>query len=277
MSKNLLAAIVAVVFLVLAAIGYDRYVPIHHLDRSRLAELVVTTPPAGFTTKPSASNQVQASSDPFSTVGSIAKKSPSGTGAWAVSWADPASQNDSATILVSLLPNGAGAEQVEVQAVKAAIGRDSTFKTAGYAYESAPAVPGVPGAASSVFTPAAKATTPPEAAVVFRAGRSQVLVLVSQTGTPAAVGTVAAGLARSEYLHVGQVLPGFSLTETHVPLTASVLYWLVAVGIVTLAVAIPLAVRRGWRRREESRRRTARRHHSVRGSKIARRQATRRR
>lgn len=243
-----------------------------------MARLVITTPPAGFTAKPSASNAVDPSTTfKLSSYKTIAEKSPNQTSAWVVSWSATASKDDSANIAVSLLPDAAAAETVQTQAVKVLLGADSGLKTTGYVYHSAVDVPGVPGAAGALYTATGTATTPPEAIVAYRDGQAQVLVLLAQVGTPAAVASAAAHMAANEYVYINQALHGFSLATTRVPLVATIVYWVVAAALLGLAFGIPLGVRRVRRRREELRQRTARRQQNVRGSKIARRQASRRR
>jgi hypothetical protein len=279
MKRNRLRAVSASLFVLLvllAGVGYDRWIVIRHVERTRLATLVVASPPPGYTKKPSSANQVTTQSSPLSSYKSLATAAPSRSGAYSVSWSNPASSTDSATILVSLLPNAAGAGKVQAQSVTQFLAAGS-FNAEHYTLAGTVPVPGVPGARGAVFGPTGTATTPPVAAVVFSTGRVQVLELLGQKGTPTSTGAAAAALARSEYTHLGQVLPGFSLEVTSVPLVASAVYWAAVVGLLAVGVALPMGVRRARRARADARRRAARRQHQVRGSKIARRQATRRR
>ncbi len=270
------AAVTFVLVVLVAAAGWDRYVVVRKADRLRLAHLVVSSPPPGYTTKPANASEVPASSNPFAAFKADAKKAPSDTGAYSVSWTNPKSSNDSASILASYLSSPAAAATVEAQAEKQFLAAGS-FASEKYRYANAVAVPGIPGAKGAVFVATGTSTTPPVAAVTFATGRVQTLVLVGQVGTPASTSETAAALARSEYLHLRQALPGFDLQVTRVPLVATILYWAVVAGLIALGVVIPLGVRRGRRMRREARLRTARRQQQVRGSKIARRQATRRR
>lgn len=276
MHRRMLVAVSTVVlaFLLLAVAGWARYVVMHPVDRAKLAGLVVTTPPAGYSQKPASSNVVTTSSSPFSSYKSIAKKSPGATAGYSLSWTNPKASDDSATILVSYLPSPSAARQVQAQAKTQFLGADS-FKSENYQYAQALSVPGVPGGSGAVYKATGSATTPPVAAVVFTTGRVQVMVLLGQTGTVAATGQTAATLAHDEYVHLTRVLPAFHLHRTSVPLVATLVYWGVAVGIVVVAIGVPLLVRQGRRRRAESRLRSARRQQQVRGSKIARRQARR--
>lgn len=273
--RKALVAVALGVYLVVAALGWARYVVMRPLDRVALAGLMVSTPPAGYTHKPASANPVPAGSDPFASYKSMAKRSPGSTAAYSVSWTNPKASDDSATILVSYLPSGSDARRVQAQARTQFLSSGS-FKAEHYRYAQALDVPGVPGAGGAVFTATGKATTPPVAAVVFSTGRAQVLELLGQTGTTAGTGRTAADLARSEYEHLEKALPSFRLHRPSVPLVASLIYWGVAVVIGLLAVAVPLARERVRRRRDEAQMRSAQRQHQVRGSKIARRQASRR-
>jgi hypothetical protein len=272
----LAAAAGFVLFIALAGVGYDLFVVTRHQDRSRLAQLVVSDPPPGYTKKPSGSNQVTASDNPFAAYQASAKRHPTSTGAYSISWANPRSSDDSATFLVSYLPSASAAGQVQAQAAQRFLAADG-FKAQKYAYSQAIQVPGVPGARAAAYIATGTAKTPPVVATVFSTGRVQVFELVGQTGTPQSTGAVAAALAHSEYVHLLRTLPGFSLGVTSIPTTATVVYWVVAGGIVCLAVGIPLGIRRTRRIRDDRLRRSAQRQHQVRGSKIARRQAARRR
>lgn len=267
------AAAVAVV--VLAAVGYDRYVVDRRVVRSRLASLVVTQPPPGYTKKPSSANQVSSATSPYGAYQSAVKRSPSRTGAYSVSWSNPASSNDSATILLSLLPSPAIARTVQGQAESKFLAANS-FQGESYVRHGPVPVPIAGGQGAVYVAGSAKATTPPVAAVTFATGRAQVLVLVGQGGTPEATGAVAAAFAQDEYRLLQKRLPGFDLVSTTVPVLTSVVYWVVVLALVALIVTIPLGIRRARRARAAAVARAARRQHQVRGSKIARRQARRR-
>ena len=270
------AALILVGLVVIAGAAYDHWIVMRHTVRARLAHLVLTAPPPGYSAKPSSTNQVPASSSPLSTYKTFAQAHPAATGAYSVSWSNPSSRNDSATILVSLLPSAADAAKVQTQAVNQFVGPNS-FKSQNYVLSGSVPVPGVPGAKAAVFKASGTATTPPVAAVTFATGRVEVLELLGQTGTPESTGATAAALARAEYQHLRQTLPGFGLQVTHVPLVASIVYWLAVIGTLGVIVAVPFGIRRIRTRRAEAPLRTARRQHQVRGSKIARRQAARRR
>ncbi|HET6965150.1 MAG TPA: hypothetical protein VFH58_10295 [Acidimicrobiales bacterium] len=278
MNRKGLAGATAALFvltLVLAAAGWDRYVVMRHPAPGRLTGLIVTSPPSGYAKKPANSHVVTTDSSPFAAYKAAAKRSPSETASYSLSWSRAKQSDDSATVLLSYLPSAADATKVEAQAESQFLARGS-YKAENYSYAGVVAVDGIPGAKGAVFVPTSGAT-PPVASVAFVTGRVQALVLLGQAGTSAATGRTAADLARAEYHHLQRTLPGFHLGVTAVPPVASAVYWAVVLGVLGLAVVIPVGVRRTRRRRLEARRRTARRQHQVRGSKIARRQAARRR
>lgn len=264
-----------VLVLFLAAAGWDRYIIVRHPAPGRLTTLIATSPPAGYAAKPSNSHVVTTASSPFAAYKAAAKRSPSSSASYSLSWSRPKTSNDSATVLLSYLPSAADASRVQAQAETQFVAAAS-YKAENYASAGAVTVSGVPGAKGAVFVPTS-AATPPVASVAFRTGRVQALILLGQAGTPAETGSAAADLARAEYQRLAQALPGFHLGVSSVPLVASVAYWAVVAGAAALAVAIPMSVRRARRHRMEARRRSAQRQQQLRGSKIARRQAARRR
>lgn len=276
MNRKALKLLAAVVILVVASVGYDEWVVVRHTDRSRMARLVVSAPPAGFTKRASASNAVTATDSPFAAVKAAAKAHPSATGAWTSSWTSPSSSSDSATLLVSLLPTPTVARTVNGQAAAQFLGPNS-FKSQSYTLAGPVAVTGVPGARGAVFRPSSGASTAPVATAVYSWGRVQVLVIVGLTGTTTRAGAAAASLAAAEYAHLEKALPGFGLKATEIPPVATVIYWAVVGSLMVLAIGIPVAVSRTRRRHEQARARLSARQHQTRGSKIARRQAGRRR
>ncbi len=276
MIRKVLIVVITVLALALATGAYEQWIVMRHADRGRLAGLVVTAPPPGFTKKASASNEVTAASSPFSAFKTAAKNAPGSTGAWTSSWTSPSSSSESATVLVSLLPSAAIAAQVEAQAETQFLGTGA-FAAQSYTRSASAPVPGVPGAKGAVFRPKAGAASPPVTTAVYRYGRAQVLVIVGKTGTPTQAEWATAALATSEFAHLRGALSSFSFLVTTVPLVATLVFWAVVVGGLGLALGIPMGSRRARRRRDQARSRLAARQHQVRGSKIARRQAVRRR
>jgi len=277
MHRKLRWAAAGALFVLVAGLVFDQWIVRSRPDQARVARLVVPAAPAGFAQKPATSTGVNPTSSPFASVRTIAHKAPSQTGGWGVSWDVPKSSNDSASLLVTYLPTPADAATVEKDAETQFLGSNS-FQSESYTLVGPVTVAGVPGAKGAVFKAAGTATTPPVAAVVFSYGRAQVLIIMGRAGTPAEAGAAAAALARAEYGHLQHELAGFRMGEaTNVPPVASILYWGVLAVVVALAVLIPFGIRRRRRHRAEERRRIAAQQQQLRGSKIARRQASRRR
>lgn len=263
------------VYLVVAGAGWNRYIVVRRLDRTRLAGLVTPFPPPGFAPKPSDAHLVTTASSPFSAYRSAARTSPSSTASYSVSWSAPKDGSDSVTILVSYLPSVAAASKVEAQALSQFVASGS-LRSQGYVLAAPVTVMGVPGARGAVYRPTTS-PTPPEAAVAFSTGRAQVLELLQMTGAPSSAATTAAGLAGTEYTYLRRILPGFELRTGAVPVGASTVYWAVVAVIGGLSMALPKILRRAKRLRAEARLRSAWRQRQVRGGRIARRQAARRR
>jgi hypothetical protein len=262
-------------YLVVAGAAWNRYIVVRHIDITQLAALITPSSPPGFAQKPSDAHVVTTASSPFSAYRSAAKSSPSSTASYSVSWSSPKDGSDSVTILVSYLPSVAAASKVEEQALSQFVA-SGRLRSQGYVLAAPVTVRGVPGARGAVYRPTTS-PTPPEAAVAFSTGRAQVLELLQMTGAPSSAAAAAAALAGTEYTHLRRILPGFELRTSAAPIGASAVYWAVVAVIVGLGVAVPMILRRAGRLRAEARRRSARRQRQVRGGKIARRQAARRR
>jgi hypothetical protein len=270
---RLVPAVGAVIVLVVAFIGYERYIPIHHVERGRLSRLVVTAPPAGFKAKPTAA-EVPASSSPFAALKTAATHSPNNTGSYSLQWTGSATSTDVASLLASWLPDAAAAATVQGQAGTTYLATAS-FKTDSYSLLSHFSVPQVAGAQGATFGPA-KGATPRLAVVVFRQGRI-VVVDYAQQATAAKAVAAATSLAQVESTHLKQVGSGFTLKVTIWPLTASLIYAGVAVALAALVVVVPIGVSRGRRHRRLAREAAARRALQGRGRKIAKHQAARHR
>jgi hypothetical protein len=265
-------AIVAILAVVaIAAVGYERFIPITQIDSGRLAALVVTAPPSGFNKKPASSTGVPASSSPFSTVKAAGKSSPGSTGSYSVAWTNPSSSNDSAWLLVSVLPSASDAAKVQSEAASQYLGAQS-FKTENYVLAGHVAMPSMSGAQAAVFT--SSKSGPPVVTVIYQVGRAQVVEFVGLVGSQAKATTTATALANAEAAQLDHVLPGFSLSRTSSPLAATLVYWLVVLSIVSIGIATPIIVRRTRQKRIQARERMARRQLQSRGRKVARRHAS---
>ena len=266
---------------VLLAIAVAIYLPVMSVQKvrtGRLASLVVSRPPAGFNPKPAAANPVPPSSSQFEAVKLAGKKSPGSTGGYSIEWTDSSSSSqgsNAVSLVVSVLPSAGDAAKTQAEA-KSAFASKNSLKADSYTYANAVAVPGIPGASASFYTPGSL-TNPPLVVVVFQVGHAQATEFIGIPGDKQAIEDEAVSFARAEYNHLRSVLPGFSLSETTYPVVASVVYWAVAAVIVLAVVVGPILRRRAVERRRLVAERARVQHKTVRGSKIAKRQAARRR
>lgn len=263
----------ALLVLVLAAVGYELYIPVHHVERGRLSRLAVTAAPAGFKAKPTASSEVSAADNPFAAFKTAAGHSPNATGAYSVQWSDAASTNDTAQLLVSWLPSAADATAVVKQATTTYLSPTS-FKTDSYTLLSRLTVPAVPGAAGATFGPAPSKGTERLSVAAFQDGRFVVVGYVQQSGA-AKSGSSAVALAQAESARLKAVGTGFTLRVTSWPVVASLIYAGVAVAIAALVIVVPFGLARSRRHRQLARQAMARRAVRGHGHKIAKHQAAR--
>jgi len=266
---------------VLLAVALAIYLPamsVDKVERGRLASLVVPKPPAGLNPKPAAANPIVPGSSQFKAVKAAGKRSPGSTGGYSIEWTDASgssSGTNAVSLVVSVLPGPADAAKVQDEAKSAYVSK-SSLKANGYTYANSVPVPSVPGAVAAFFTPSTL-TNPPLVVVAFHVGRAQATEFIGIPGDKQAIENEAVSFARSEYEHLRAVLPGFSLSTTSYPLVASVVYWLV-VAVVVLAVVLgPVLRERAVERRRVLAEMARVQHKTVRGSKIAKRQAARRR
>lgn len=239
--------------LVAAGFTYDHLIPVSHVQRSRLSQLV-TTAPAGFTAKPTSAAAVDAADNPFTGVKNAAKRAPNATGSYAVQWGSPKAPNDVAELLVSLLPDKASATSVLAEAKKDYLAAGS-FSADGYSKAGTFALTGIPGAGTALYTSKTKGDAP-VAVAVFATGRTVSVVFGSQTTGAAAGEATARALALSQHQHLLKVVPGFTLTYTTHPLWATVVYGVVSVVIA--GVVVTLVILLFWWRRHEVRKEAAR-------------------
>jgi hypothetical protein len=263
----------AVLVLVVAAIGYELYIPIHHVERARLSRLAVIPPPAGFKAKPANASELAAADNPFAAFKTAASHSPNATGAYSVHWSDSASTSDIAQLLVAWLPSTADAAAVAKQATTTYLAPTS-FKTDSYTLLGRLTVPGVPAAAGASFGPAPSKGTERLSVATFQDGRFVVVDYVQQSGADKA-SAAAVALAQAESARLKTVGSGFTLRVTSWPLVASLIYAGVAVAIAVLVIVVPLGLARSRRHQRLARQAMARRAVQGRGHKIAKHQAAR--
>lgn len=270
-ARRAIPAAAVVVVLALAGLGYANFIPVHSVATGRLAALLPSKSPPGFSKKPASSSPLSAKSSPFPEVKTAAKKSPKSTGSYSVQWTKPAPSTDTATILVTLLPNAGDAAKTNSEATTLYLNPKS-LQTDGYAYVGSLKT-GLPGSDGSVFKSTAAGGGPPLAVVVFAKDRAQVTLFSALAAGQSQTESSANSLAHNEYSLLQRKLPGFTLVRTTLPVTATAVFWGVTAALVLLIVGGPVALRKGKERRRLAREISRRRQLQSRGSKIARRQA----
>ena len=261
-------------YVAVATIVFFLVIPVHRVQRARLSSLVPDQAPAGFNKKPASATQVASSDNPFPEVKLAAKGSANSTGSYSIEWTKSSPSNDAVSLIVSVLPSSKDASRVQSQAKGTYLGKQS-LKSASYDYVGPVAVPRVAGASAALFS--TTGANPPLVVVAFQKGRAQATAFVGVAGPVTSAESTARSVALSEYNHLGKVLPGFTLTKTTWPVVASIVYWLVAAAVAAVVVLLPRTRRRVIERRRSAAELARTRAVGARGSKIARRQAARRR
>jgi hypothetical protein len=258
--------------LVLAAVGYWTLFQGSRYDAKLASALVIQHPGvAGFKPTPSRSQVVTAKETNWSAVRKAAKAHPEQTGAYSRTWQATRGSGSSVSILVEVLPTASEAQLLRQQ-VLADYGNAKTLKSDGISIISRFSVTGVPGSEGISFQGSGSSSADKGSTVVFDVGRT---VAVVTAGTSAAAGSGDAGsrsVTRAEDTLLGDREPGFSMTEATRSLSASVLYWLIALVVAALSFVVPGIVHRVRERRRAREVAHAKRGHQGRGSKVLRRQ-----
>ncbi|HUZ09171.1 MAG TPA: hypothetical protein VMU76_03290 [Acidimicrobiales bacterium] len=270
-----LRAAVAVLVVVLAALGYALFVKQTRYDTARLSELVIEHPGVkGLKPKAAQAQVVPTASSTYPTVKQLGLSDANGTGSFAATWQGPSSTHDGATVLADLLPTDAAAGKVRTEAAKADLGAGS-FSSAKFTLRSHFGVAGVPGAAGSAYSvPESSTSTGGDAyTIVSRFDR----VVVSELVESAANGLTqadAVSIARSEYSLLQQVEPGFTMQVTTRPFRPSIIYGAVTLALVALVLVLPGIVRRRRAARHLRQAERARYQYRARGRRAVRRHRT---
>jgi hypothetical protein len=267
---------VAVAVLGVAAAGAFHYLPIRHLQPSRIAQLAPTGAPPGFKGKPSRTSSPPAASSPLAELKKAATLSPHSTGSYLVQWGGSPASADFVSVVVYLLPSAADAAIAASQAAQSYLSAQS-YKANSYALVGPFSVPSVTGATGALYSPTSKRIKQDLAVYVERVDKVVVVSLMDQTGTPSTVQGNAVTAAQAEYLHLHSVAPNFSLIRTHWPTLATLVYSAVALLLASCAFIVPVLFRGVRRQRGLAREEAARRQVMGRGGKIAKRQAAHRR
>jgi hypothetical protein len=240
----------AVVVLVVAGVGYQLVVPTTSTVRSRLSRLVATSNgTATFAGAPSHGAEEPATNGNLAPLVAASKVHPGQTGLYVAQWTAKSSQSDGLAVVTFLLPDAATAAKARAQLASSQLSAKA-LSSSGLSRTAQFTPSGVPGAAGSLFGAAKGATAPGQAAlVVWQQGRVVVLVEVALvSGSPQADATAA---TQAEAAHLRTVLPGFSLSVTRYPTTASIVWIVGSVVVLLLVAGGPVA----WRRRRERRER----------------------
>jgi hypothetical protein len=239
----------AAVVLIGAAVVYQAVVPVNHVARGRLAHLVVTKSgvAAYDSAKPNSAEQ------PTSQIGlaalqTAAAKSPNETGAYSIQWVP--SQTSGAGLVVLLFPDVRQATTGLDQLVKAQLG-PTTYSSDGLKRLSMFTVASVPDATGAVYEASKPVKGQPGLAVVaYRYQRALVLGEAFSTGSNQAdAGT----LAHTEYTHLQQILPGFSIRYVTHPMVATILWAAGSAALAAIAGFAPAGWRAAGRRRQRRR------------------------
>jgi hypothetical protein len=260
-----------VVVLVVAAVGYQLVIPQKHVDRTRLAKLVVTVPGVKeFDVKPTGAAEQKAASSGVKTLEAAAKKSPNSTGVYSIEWTGKGTK-DVAGVIVFLLPDEADAKATLAQVKTQQLGAKS-YSSDSLTRRSTFTVAGVPGSSGSYYEMTKKtATSVNLAATVFRDGDVVAVAEgIKAQDTQADTETV----TRSEYAHLRSVASGFTLSTTTRPTVASIVWIAGSVVVALLAGFAPLVVGQTRRRRRRRRQEELDRLIVVRGQTIAKRRRT---
>jgi hypothetical protein len=247
------ARVVAVV--VLALVVYVTFVRTSHPDPQTLSSLVIkqTSQPGLRGRAPSVGTSVPASASTFTPVKLAAKAHPGQTGLYETEWYKSTSAAPEAGIVLTLLPNASSAQATlsysEQQLTKPLSLQSGT--SAGPVPFPVASVPGAHGASFALTTSGKPSGYAYE--VDFRSGRAVVSdLMVSADKTRSTAAAVAD--AQAEKALLGRAEPGYSLTQLHTPVVATVVFALVTVAVALAAWFVPEWAVDVSRRRRERRR-----------------------
>jgi hypothetical protein len=235
--------------LVVAVVGYQLVVPTHHVERGRLAELVLSKPGlAAFDrAKPQAGEQDDTRTA-LVAVTAAAKRAPGHTGIYSIQWVP--TPTSGVGIVAFLLPSAAAATATFTQLRTQQLGTGS-FASSGLRRASTFTVAAVPGSSGALYAPSAKAgaAVPGLAVTVLRSGK--VVALIDASTSNSTDKAAATSVTAAEYDHLQQLGSGFSLSVTRRPALATGVWVAGAVALAAIAALGPVV----RRRRAEKRRR----------------------
>lgn len=264
-------AVAPAVILVVAAAGYWTLFQGARYDAKSVSALVIQHPgAAGFKPKPSSSEVVPASETDWSELKTAAKDDPDQTGGYSRTWEATTGSGSSDSVLVEVLPTASDVQRLRTQ-VLADYSNAKTLKSDGISIVSRFSVAGVAGSEGITFRGSGSSSADKGSTVVFDTGRALVVVTA---GTSSAHGSADAGVrsvTRAEDSLLQDREPGFSLNVAARSLSASLLYWLIALALAAVAFVLPGIVHRVRERPHAKEAAHTRTGHQGRGSKVLRR------
>jgi hypothetical protein len=262
--------------LVVAAVGAFSYLPVTRVQPNRMAQLIPTAPPPGFTGKPSHSSSQPASSSPLAAVKTAGSRSAYSTGMYLTGWGGATSSSDFASMLVYRLPSTSDAATAATQAIQAYLG-PQTYTSNAFALRARFAIPTVPDASAAWYAPTSAKVKQSLATFTERVDNVVVVAVINRSVSSATVQADANTWAQTESAHLRSTVPGFSLVQTRWPTVATLVYAGIAGAVALCVLTVPGLVRRTRHRRRVAQEAAARRQVMTRGGKIAKRQSASRR
>jgi hypothetical protein len=265
---------IAVVLIGLAIGGYLLWIPVHRPDPHKVATLAVTSPVIRLRGHPKTSS-VDPTALSISAVKAAAIATPGETAAYSVSWRGFAPVTAGSVELIAV-PTVRSARSAQREILAAELSNTSLTES-GYGFGRTTSVHGIPGAKGAYYlkgtTPTVTTSTPRVTVVIFRAGRTIVDVRVDAKGADATA--TARALASEQYRHLELVGTDPVLAQASFPLIASLVYALVALGVLAIAEVTPWLVSAEQERRREARVAAERSARVARGNKVVKRHASR--
>jgi hypothetical protein len=258
--------------IVVAAIGYWTLFQGARANPERLSQLVVEQPGiAGLKPKASGSETVAPSKSAWSEIKKAAVAEPGQTGGYTRSWQGTKGTGSSLSILVEYLPSASDAIRLQQQMV-ASYTNAKTLKTDDVTVTSHFSVSGIAGSRGISYHQSSSEGTSNGTVTIFGVGRTVALVYFE---APASQGTIdVRAAARSQFALLEQQESGFSMLEPTRSLTASLLYWLIAVVLAGVAFVVPVVIGRARERANERKAVRSNYGRQARGSKVLRNKQT---
>lgn len=247
-----LAATRAVVVAAVAVVGYLLVVPQTHVDRNRLAQLII--PETGISTFPGKAPQSQGEPVPGSGINSLEalnKTHPDATGIWVSQWAGTGqSASDLAAVVVVDTPSSADATKVLGDLRPQTVDRTTTGQS--YTRSATFTASGVPGSQGALFASGAAQAGQPSrlASILWQQGK---VVSIVEEAADANTQAQAQSMTQREAALLRSDEPGFSQKVTTYPTGPTIAWAAVAAAVLILFAGGPVLFGRRRRRRDAER------------------------